>query len=54
MSGRVQIARYVMLPTRRWYESKILSSGMSLQALGEQGGRLLGLWCNGTLEVLES
>ena len=27
---------------------------MSLQALGEHGGKLLGLWCSGVLDVFES
>jgi hypothetical protein len=54
ISGRVQIARYVRLPTRRWYDISILSSGMSLQAFGEQVGRVLGLCCRGTLDVLQS
>src|ERR1700678_3998201 len=54
MSGRVQMARYVRLPTRRWYDTLILSSGMSPQAFKEQGGKALGLCCRGTFSVLQS
>src|SRR5882757_7408053 len=48
------MARYVMLPTRRWYVTVMSTSGMLGQALGEHGGRLLGLCDKGTDDGAQS